>query len=469
MGVLAEEEISSSSAFSDSSLCDGTKMGSCVDSDSKKEEEGRSTLDGYASNVRVVDWSVFSVGVEQSELQFSLEHDFSLEDCFDSVPSVSGTADLQSLVTSPKTADGISETSQIMLPDNTDVINEDSYIHSSKHSGTSVGTGDLQNWDNSYPGWKYDFSTAQWYQVGTSNSNTGVQSENWEKTNGGEKSHDGREISDVLVDSRTDSNCEESVVQTVTESLTNSMNAMLNSGSREITEYPLNMVFDPRYPGWYYDTNYQQWNTLESYTQSIQVTGNVSRNWSVPAMNDASLGSNVSERKSNSCGDNGGILHSTQNLEEHHSEEFHGLQVCKTTNNTLCQPTIDEHHPRNSFVSSGIRENHIEPQKSFNRAESTYTRFTQNNVEQIHNTVIPASHFISYNPTTYLQYPLSSEMTSSNPQFSGTPKKERSSEGRPPHGLVTFGFGGKFIIMKQASARLGSQVQIQIFNYSPYK
>ena len=46
-------------------------------------------------------------------------------------------------------------------------------------------------------------------------------------------------------------------------------------------------------------------------------------------------------------------------------------------------------------------------------------------------------------------------------QYSYAPHAGRSSAGRPPHALVTFGFGGKLVVMKDSSllsSSYGSQV-----------
>jgi hypothetical protein len=52
----------------------------------------------------------------------------------------------------------------------------------------------------------------------------------------------------------------------------------------------------------------------------------------------------------------------------------------------------------------------------------------------------------------------------SNQQFSYAPNTGRSSAGRPPHALVTFGFGGKLIVMKDGSSLrntyFGNQVRL---------
>ncbi|KAJ6389243.1 hypothetical protein OIU77_027558, partial [Salix suchowensis] len=49
----------------------------------------------------------------------------------------------------------------------------------------------------------------------------------------------------------------------------------------------------------------------------------------------------------------------------------------------------------------------------------------------------------------------------SNQQFSYAPNTGRSSAGRPPHALVTFGFGGKLIVMKDGNSLRNSSFDNQ--------
>ena len=45
-----------------------------------------------------------------------------------------------------------------------------------------------------------------------------------------------------------------------------------NQASQLNNGYPSHMIFDPQYPGWYYDTIALEWRSLESYPPPVQST-----------------------------------------------------------------------------------------------------------------------------------------------------------------------------------------------------
>jgi COPII coat assembly protein SEC16 len=100
------------------------------------------------------------------------------------------------------------------------------------------GSGDLEYFETMYPGWKYDQTTQQWYQVDT-HGNAQQQ-----------QPHDA-------------SHLQNSALQTIAEEGTTTAMA-----SNWASEYPPSMLFYAEYPGWYFDTNTQQWLSLESYQQA---------------------------------------------------------------------------------------------------------------------------------------------------------------------------------------------------------
>jgi COPII coat assembly protein SEC16 len=100
------------------------------------------------------------------------------------------------------------------------------------------GSGDLEYFETMYPGWKYDQTTQQWYQVDTH----------------------GNAQRQLLHDA---SYLQSSALQTIAEEGTATATV-----SNWASEYPPNMLFYAEYPGWYFDTNTQQWLPLESYQQA---------------------------------------------------------------------------------------------------------------------------------------------------------------------------------------------------------
>ncbi|KAJ1277451.1 hypothetical protein BS78_04G005000 [Paspalum vaginatum] len=100
-----------------------------------------------------------------------------------------------------------------------------------------------------YPGWRYDEATQQWYQLDTSNT-------------AGNAAHSSSQ------------NVQQQQQQLGTSYLQTSAHAGLETIAEEgattagVSEYPPNMLFYAEYPGWYFDTNTQQWHSLESYQQA---------------------------------------------------------------------------------------------------------------------------------------------------------------------------------------------------------
>ncbi|KAJ4878056.1 Protein transport protein SEC16A-like protein [Raphanus sativus] len=122
-----------------------------------------------------------------------------------------------------------------------------------------------QAWENSYPGWKYDANTGQWYQldghdVASVNSQESYSNStsNWES---GVASTDNSNVG-YLRQSTT------SAVAGTAESVSS-----WNQVSQVGNGYPEHMVFDAQYPGWYFDTIAQEWRSLDSYNQASQTSG----------------------------------------------------------------------------------------------------------------------------------------------------------------------------------------------------
>ncbi|XP_072965659.1 protein transport protein SEC16A homolog [Typha angustifolia] len=344
---------------------------------------------------------------------------------------------------------------------------------------------DAHYWENLYPGWKYDASTGQWYQLDSPDATENAQWDNSRNVanlnfqkNYEEKVHPAVDESfamksDVSYLQQT----AQSVLKTITEESTISSVSNWNQGS---TEYPPNMVFDSQYPGWYYDTNSQQWYTLESYMQSIQMASSTVEDQASQVMT-ASAG--VSQQNSIY---NEGSQDQTYTIQGHGGQEFAERWNASTGNygqQNIWQPepvdnnrnigsSLENQQTGNLYSSMGHSGSHTEQQigykafepvtsqnygiangvvrsQGFVPAESVY-QYNQPNVgksPQIHSSSNYYENQNSMNSQNLFQ--------SSNPsfsQFSYASHEGRSSDGRPAHALVTFGFGGKVIVMKDATS-----------------
>ncbi|KAJ6827037.1 protein transport protein SEC16B-like protein [Iris pallida] len=193
------------------------------------------------TSVRVVQWSAFSVGLEQFGQEDGLGSDFLTEK-----------------------SDVLDAKSDFL--DNP--VENFSWQEHGSGNGQITDQNDPQYWENLYPGWKYDPVTGQWYQVDgyEFSSETQVDNSNVSSIDAPEKVNTSvsgsTEVSYLQTTSQT-------MLETIAEDCTVGSVTNWNQGSHGTVEYPPNMVFDPQYPEWYYDTNTQQWHTLESYTQGM--------------------------------------------------------------------------------------------------------------------------------------------------------------------------------------------------------
>ncbi|KAG0491936.1 hypothetical protein HPP92_005334 [Vanilla planifolia] len=160
----------------------------------------------------------------------------------------------------------------------------------------------MQDWENLYPGWKYDTNTGQWHQIDGYDADRNVRLDNFDVA--GQKSHEEGEVNiqdtfDLPISERSDSlyHIQASNVALETIAEDNSVSYSWNQVSQGSIEYPHNMVFDPQYPGWYYDTTTQQWYTLESYNLSLLNASSINgdnHTTTVNALSGSTLGDNFS-------------------------------------------------------------------------------------------------------------------------------------------------------------------------------
>ncbi|KAL3360310.1 hypothetical protein AABB24_013643 [Solanum stoloniferum] len=393
---------------------------------------------------------------------------------------------------------------------------QDSYAHDATTEQVADGQdlNSSQYWENLYPGWKYDASTGQWYQVDNYESGANVQ----ESTDSSLVS-DG--TSEVLYQQKTAQSVSGNAAESgTTESVTNwNQGSQVNGSTENVTNwnqasdntsavtdwnqvslasdaggvtadwnqasqlnngYPSNMVFDPQYPGWYYDTVALEWRSLESYTPSAQSTvqgesqldqnglasvqtfsyNNDQRNYGAYGHNDnsrfqgfsssggdynwsgtlgnynqhsSSMSQNENAAKSNHMSEYSG----NQQLENHYNQDFSASSHFNRQISNHYEGTV----PYNAKAIQNQNDQRFLPGGGFSHQ---FSQPTLQHHEQKH-----ASNDY-YGTQTTANY--SQQAFQSSQQFGHAPTAGRSSAGRPPHALVTFGFGGKLIVMKDYSS-----------------
>ena len=339
-----------------------------------------------------------------------------------------------------------------------------------------------QYWDNLYPGWKFDQNTGQWYQVDGCDA-TAVADVH-------DSAGDWGAVSDRKTEVSYMQQAAQSVMETVTEtSTTESVYSQGNNG------YPDHMVFDPQYPGWYYDTIVQEWRALDTYTPSIQSTalthdqqqhqnGFVSPG-SFNQINDSLYGNygQADNYASQGFGGQGqdrswAGAYSNNNQQDlstwatetvPKSEAFMtlgGNQQFDHSYSSKASVSTDQQEPLNSFgavsIYNGGSQSHGKANgtfefKSFVPDGNFSQQFSQPNLKPNEQTKFSNDYFGSQKTVGFSQ-----QSFENGHQTSYAPNAGRSSAGRPPHALVTFGFGGKLIVMKDNSplstSSYGSQV-----------
>ncbi|XP_049369707.1 protein transport protein SEC16B homolog [Solanum verrucosum] len=393
---------------------------------------------------------------------------------------------------------------------------QDSYAHDATTEQVADGQdlNSSQYWENLYPGWKYDASTGQWYQVDNYESGANVH----ESTDSSLVS-DG--TSEVLYQQKTAQSVSGNAAESgTTESVTNwNQGSQVNGSTENVTNwnqasdntsavtdwnqvslasdaggvtadwnqasqlnngYPSNMVFDPQYPGWYYDTVALEWRSLESYTPSAQSTvqgesqldqnglasvqtfsyNNDQRNYGAYGHNDnsrfqgfsssggdynwsgtlgnynqhsSSMSQNENAAKSNHMSEYSG----NQQLENHYNQDFSASSHFNRQISNHYEGTV----PYNAKAIQNQNDQRFLPGGGFSHQ---FSQPTLQHHEQKH-----ASNDY-YETQTTANY--SQQAFQSSQQFGHAPTAGRSSAGRPPHALVTFGFGGKLIVMKDYSS-----------------
>ncbi|PSS09713.1 Protein transport protein like [Actinidia chinensis var. chinensis] len=374
-------------------------------------------------------------------------------------------------------------------------------------SGEGQDLNSSQYLESLYPGWKYDANTGQWYQVDGYDTKGNVQGSVDSNLAGDWAVSDGNlqvsylQTAQSSVDTVTESGRTESVTNWSQVSHQSDMIASVDywnqglqeSGSVESVsnwnqvsqgnnEYPAHMVFDPQYPGWYYDTIAQEWRSLETYTSSLQSTVQASDQLSQIGFASAESSSHENDQKAyggyGQVGNYSFQDFGAQNQEPNWTGKNYSQQSSKVwqpENVAKNETSLDfsgNQQLKNDYSSNFSVNNNVSQQKSYNSSHNNYfaTPGSQGSVpnwdlnQQINqpsmqqNEQMHMSKDYYGNPNSLI---FSKQQFQSGQQLSYAPNVGRSSAGRPPHALVTFGFGGKLIVMKDSAALSTSSYEIQ--------
>lgn len=339
------------------------------------------------------------------------------------------------------------------------------YATAGEQSTGGQDQNSTEYWENLYPGWKYDANTGQWYQVDAA---ANVQ--------------DSNTASEVSYSQQT----VQSVVGAVTEKGTtesvttwNHASQTTESLSQENNGYPPHMVFDPQYPGWYYDMNTQEWCSLDAYNSQVNQNGYSATSTTYYGNDQTTYGGQ--DQLNKQLGSEGQDYSSSVEQQGWQPAQDQVNQNGFSATNTLYGNSHDEkiYELKKQSGSQGQeykwkgeqqgssmwQADSVDPHGSgfplVNQQQSFHyegagagagSSFKVNNEAQ---SFVPSGNFSQQNemmnvPKTY--------QTGYSQQASYGSTAGRSSAGRPPHALVTFGFGGKVIVMKDTiNASFGSQ------------
>ncbi|KAG4973019.1 hypothetical protein JHK82_029952 [Glycine max] len=364
---------------------------------------------------------------------------------------------------------------------------DQAYVASSEEHTNGQDLSSSQYWEDLYPGWKYDHKTGQWYQIDGNSATATTQQSSEANT-----AADWTAASDRETEISYMQQTAQSVVGTLAETGTTENVSSWSQVSEGNHGYPEHMVFDPQYPGWYYDTIAQEWRSLETYNSTIQSSGHGHENGNASANtfspNDHSLYSEYSQADNygQQGFDNQAVDGSWSGLYgTNHKQGFdmyttgsattRGDSITSGGNQQINHSygssiSVNEHQQNtsSSFGSVALynRVNHdrglangtFEPQ-SFGPTGDTVQQFNYSTTKFSEQKVFSNDFTENQKPFSY-----SPQSIQGGHQYSHAPHVGRSSAGRPSHALVTFGFGGKLIIMKDPnllSSSYGSQNSVQ--------
>ncbi|CAN4075996.1 unnamed protein product [Withania somnifera] len=472
--------------------------------DGKTENENRAS-GSSKSGVKEVGWSAFHADpVTNDGPGFGSYMDF-FSELGDNNGDVTGNVNKGSNVLP---AEQVHETAYL---ENTSLLaqGQDGYGHDAASGQVADGqdVNSSQYWENLYPGWKYDASTGQWYQVDSYESGGNVQGStgsnlfsDWSVYDGTPEvwylqktaqSVSGTAAESGTIESVTNWN-QVSQVHDSTENVPNWNQASQasdnkgavtnwnqvslvsdaggvttdwNQASQLNNGYPSHMVFDPQYPGWYYDTIALEWHTLESYTASAQGDSQLDQNG---VASQQTFSHNSDQRNYGAYGQNDNNYNwsgSIGNYNQHSSNISQNENVAQSSPMLEYRGSqqLENNYNQDLSASSHVNRqisNHYEGTVPYNaqaiQSQNDQRFFSGGGFDQQFSQPTLQEHEQKHASSDYYGTQTTSNYSQqafqSSQQFGHAPTAGRSSAGRPPHALVTFGFGGKLIVMKDHSS-----------------
>ncbi|KAK9068019.1 hypothetical protein SSX86_012130 [Deinandra increscens subsp. villosa] len=333
------------------------------------------------------------------------------------------------------------------------------YSTSGGQSTDGQDVNSSQYWENLYPGWKYDANTGQWYQVDESyNATSNAQiTDNASSASGWTVSNVKTEVAYLQQTTQSlvaEKSANESVMSWSPNSQTSYTNESLSNWSQTSqvnTAYPPHFYFDPQYPGWYYDMNVQEWRSLDAYNSQIIYQNSTSASNSYYGNEQLDKVSGVDYNWNGSFGEQQGWQPDTGS--NFNQQQSYGTNF-RVDNNIKQQQSYDYGGDVSSFNKSSQVHNEypaVSGAQSFGSNGNFSQAVSQSMMEQ-NKTINSTEVYESQNQLNYSQQ--SVQQSGHKKSYGST--AGRSSAGQPPHALVTFGFGGKLIVMKDTSAVINS-------------
>ncbi|KAE8650058.1 protein transport protein SEC16B homolog [Cucumis sativus] len=348
------------------------------------------------------------------------------------------------------------------------------YEGSSDQVSAGQDLSSSQQWENLYPGWRYDSASGQWYQVEDSAAVANAQGAVDANLNGEWTNVSGTNTEVAYLQTS------QSVVGTVTETSTTDGVSNFNQVSQGNTGYPEHMYFDPQYPGWYYDTISQVWCSLESYNSSIKSTNEAQHNQNgYVSANSYNYGNSSMYGDYVQPNEYGSSDVHNQGLDDkltgsHHNDNQQNVTSWQTESvSSQAVPTFGGNQllDRSSSPDFSLRKEQQKSASSYGTVPSYFQPSQVRNevngptsLNSFPSTMDYGHQFHQDNPKEHEHMPRSSDyysnqnVTNIQQSFHGGHQSSyasnvgRSSAGRPPHALVTFGFGGKLVVVKDSSS-----------------
>lgn len=466
------EEKTAGAGYSCSSFESGSEVPTGMDPEIRSSDSSaRLNVGVKSSGVKEVQWSAFSVDSQQfNSCGVESFSDFLLETSVVSTNQVNMNGDLSSSFTEVH-GHGMNLSSYEQ--------HDASFYGTEK--GHSTHDNDSNTWENHYPGWKFDAGIGQWHQIDCNDATSNTQHDNFHASSVNlqesfEDDHLGDDsgfTSGKNVEVSYSQQTSSLMVGGVADNCKASTAFDWNQYSVGTDGYPPNMVFDPQYPGWYYDSNTQQWYTLDTYTSSIQQSSNSVQGQVNGDMNVCN--GSIGDGSTNFSGD---VSKLEQNVMQGQSYLKKESSWDALTNNfsqqSIHQSDASINGSRQTLNLNGptVQEmKYSSPQAGFNSWDTVQSNgCSNNNGSAGFQNFVPGESMLQYNqPKTGLElqphlsrsfyvddksvnYHEQQFHSTSYPHLSYGGNGGRSSAGRPPHALVSFGFGGKLVVMKYFNA-----------------